>query len=148
MSCSLHFRTQEGKITILLALTCRCSGIWSDSVRSSIQYYKYCTQSNPNFSVKVLSIYWLSLIKYCPKTINLQSTHIVLPYSTTNLLKYVALFAVAQRLRCCVTNRKVAVSIPAGVSGFFIDIKYFRSHYGPGFDSVPGIFAGVKAAGA
>ena len=26
-------------------------------------------------------------------------------------------------------------SIPAGVSGFFIDIKSFRSHYGPGVDS-------------
>ena len=40
--------------------------------------------------------------------------------------------AVAQWLRCCATNRKVAGSIPAGVSGFFIDIKSFRSHYGPG----------------
>ena len=30
--------------------------------------------------------------------------------------------AVAQCLRCCATNRKVAGSIPAGVSGFFIDI--------------------------
>jgi len=29
---------------------------------------------------------------------------------------------VAQWLRCCATNRKVADSIPAGVSGFFIDI--------------------------
>ena len=43
--------------------------------------------------------------------------------------------AVAQWLRCCVTNRKVAGSIPAGVSGFFIDIKSFRSHYGSGIDS-------------
>jgi len=42
---------------------------------------------------------------------------------------------VAQWLRCCSTNRKVAGSIPAGVSGFFIDIKSFRSHYGPGVDS-------------
>ena len=25
---------------------------------------------------------------------------------------------------CCATNRKVAGSIPAGVSGFFIDIKF------------------------
>jgi len=33
------------------------------------------------------------------------------------------------------TNRKVTGSIPAGVSGFFIDIKSFRSHYGPGVDS-------------
>ena len=43
--------------------------------------------------------------------------------------------AVAQWLRCCATNRKVAGSIAAGVSGFFIDIKSFRSHYGPGVDS-------------
>ena len=41
----------------------------------------------------------------------------------------------AQWSRCCATNRKVAGSIPAGVSGFFIDIKSFRSHYGPGVDS-------------
>jgi len=43
--------------------------------------------------------------------------------------------AVAQWLRRCATNRRVAGSIPAGVSGFFIDIKSFRSHYGPGVDS-------------
>ena len=34
--------------------------------------------------------------------------------------------AVAQWLRCCATNRKVAGSIPADVSGFFMDIKSFR----------------------
>ena len=61
---------------------------------------------------------------------------------------------VAQWLRCCVTNRKVAGSIPAGVSGFFVDIKSFRSHYGPGVDSACNrkeyqeYFMGVKAAGA
>jgi len=62
--------------------------------------------------------------------------------------------AVAQWLRCCTTNRKVVLSIPAGVSGFFIDIKSFRSHYGPGFDSASNrneyqqYFLGVKVAGA
>ena len=62
--------------------------------------------------------------------------------------------AVAQWLRCCATTRKVAGSIPAGVSGFFVDIKSFRSHYGPGVDSASNIneyqeyFLGVKAAGA
>ena len=62
--------------------------------------------------------------------------------------------AVAQWLRCCATNRKVAGSIPAGVSGFFIDIKSFRPHYGPGIDSASNrneyqeYFLGVKAAGA
>ena len=54
----------------------------------------------------------------------------------------------------CYTNRKVDGSIPAGVSGFFIDIKSFRSHYGPGFDSASNrneyqeYFLGVKTAGA
>ena len=62
--------------------------------------------------------------------------------------------AVAQWLRCYATNLKVAGSIPAGVSGFFIDIKFFRSHYGPGVDSSSNrneyqeYFLGVKAAGA
>jgi len=61
----------------------------------------------------------------------------------------------AQWLRGCATNRKVAGSIPAGVSGFFIDIKsLFRSHYGPGVDSASNrneyqeCFLGVNAAGA
>ena len=31
--------------------------------------------------------------------------------------------AVAQWLMCCATNRKVAGSIPDGISGFFIDIN-------------------------
>ena len=62
--------------------------------------------------------------------------------------------AVAQWLRCCATNRKVAGSIPFSISGFFIDIKSFRSHYGPGVDSdakrneYQEYFLGVKAAGA
>ena len=62
--------------------------------------------------------------------------------------------AVAQWLRCCDINRKFAGSIPAGVIGFFIDIKSFRSHYGPGVVSASNIneyqeyFLGVKAAGA
>ena len=62
--------------------------------------------------------------------------------------------AVAQWLRCCATNRKVAGLIPAGVSGFFIDIKSFRSHYGPAVDSASNgneykeHFLGVKAADA
>jgi len=43
--------------------------------------------------------------------------------------------AVAQWLRCCATNWKVVGSIPAGVSGFFIDIKSFPSHYDSGVDS-------------
>jgi len=62
--------------------------------------------------------------------------------------------AVAQWLRCCATNQKVAGSIPDSVSGFFIDIKSFRSHYGPGVDSASNrseyqeYFLRVKAGGA
>jgi len=62
--------------------------------------------------------------------------------------------AVAQWLRCCATNRKVAGSIPASVTGYFIYIKSFRSHYDPGIDSASNrneyqqYFLGVKAAGA
>jgi len=55
---------------------------------------------------------------------------------------------------CCVTNHKVTFSIPAGVSGFFVDIKSCRSHYDPGVDSASNRneyqepFLRVKAAGA
>ena len=58
----------------------------------------------------------------------------------------------AEWLRCCATNRKVAGSIPAGVSGFFIEIKSFRSRYGPGVESASNrneyqeYFLEVKAA--
>jgi len=62
--------------------------------------------------------------------------------------------AIAQWLSCCATNRKVADSMPDGVSGFFIDTKSYRLHYGPGVDSTSNRneyqenFLGVKAAGA
>jgi len=61
---------------------------------------------------------------------------------------------VTQWLTRCATNRKVAGSIPADVTGIFIDIKSFRSHYGPGVDSASNrneyqeYFLGVKAVGA
>ena len=60
----------------------------------------------------------------------------------------------AKHLNHCAKNRKVAGSIPAGVSGFFIDIISFRSHYGPGVDPASNrneyqeYFLEVKAAGA
>ena len=62
--------------------------------------------------------------------------------------------AVAQWLRWCATNRKVAGSIPVGVSGFFVSIKSFRSHCGPGVDSASNrneyqeFLVGVNSAGA
>jgi len=59
-----------------------------------------------------------------------------------------------QWLRCRATNRNVAGSIPAGVCGFFSNIKSLRLHYGPGVDSASNRneyqehFLGVKVAGA
>jgi len=58
-----------------------------------------------------------------------------------------------QWLRCCVKSRKVAGSIPAGVTGIFFWHKIL-SHYGPGVDSASNRneyqdhFLGVKAVGA
>ena len=57
-------------------------------------------------------------------------------------------------VRCCATDRKVAGSIPAGVSEFFIDIKSFRSYYGLGVETACNrneyqeYFVGIKADGA
>jgi len=55
---------------------------------------------------------------------------------------------------CCPFSLCLYPSTPSFVSGFFIDIKSFRSHYGPGVDSTSNrteyqeYFLGVKAAGA
>ena len=46
------------------------------------------------------------------------------------------------------TNRKVAGSIPASVSGFFIDVKSFRSHSASNTNEYQEYFLGVKVAGA
>ena len=55
------------------------------------------------------------------------------------------------------SNNKIDIGkkkIPAGVGGFFVDIKFFQSHNGPGVDSTSNrneyqeYFKGVKVAGA
>ena len=61
--------------------------------------------------------------------------------------------AVAQWLRCCATNRKVAASIPAGVIGSVHWHKTLPMHYGPGVEAsnrneYQEHFLGVKAADA
>jgi hypothetical protein len=64
----------------------------------------------------------------------------------------IAVTAVAQWLRYCATNRKVAASISDGVMEFFIDINH--KSYGPGVDSTSNrndyqeYFLGANAAGA
>jgi len=61
---------------------------------------------------------------------------------------------VAQWLRCCATNRKVAGSIPAGVSGIFYWHKILPIALGRGVDSASNTnecqehFLGVRVAGA
>ena len=83
-----------------------------------------------------------------------RNTQRVIIINVRRSLCTVPVSVLAQWLRCCATNRKVAGSIPAGVSAFFIDIKSFRSQYGPGIDSASNrneyqeYFLGVKAAGA
>ena len=73
--------------------------------------------------------------------------------SALKIISWFNLSSGTQWLRRCATNRKIAGSIPAGVSGFFIDVKSFRSHYDPGVDSASNrneyqeYFLGVKAAG-
>ena len=55
---------------------------------------------------------------------------------------------------CCQYAPNLFIRNPAGVSGFFIDIKSFRSRYGPRVDSASNRnecqkhFLGVKTAGA
>jgi len=92
----------------------------------------------------------------CPYVLGRLAWNLLL-LSASNIIHAVYKFywtAVAQWLRRCATNRKIAGSIPASASGFFIDIKSFRSQYGPGVDSASNrneyheYFLGVKAAGA
>jgi len=83
------------------------------------------------------------------------------PYTPVPSLMFISFWphsscgtTVAQWLRCCTTNWKVVGSIPAGVSGYFIDIKSFGSHYGSEVDSASNrneyqeCFMGLEAAGA
>ena len=63
------------------------------------------------------------------------NNHEVLRYTVFTTLLLLRGTAVAQWLRCCARNRKVSGSIRDGVSGFFIDIKSFRSHNGHRIDS-------------
>jgi len=78
---------------------------------------------------------------YCKIILHVKGVHrthqrCVLTHKFVNVLQLNLVFlAVAQWLRRCSINRKVAGSIPAGALEFFIDIKSFRSHCGPGVDS-------------
>jgi len=100
----------------------------------------------PKFSAKYRAAVITQCTVYCNPYTPFSSWHQLTAQCTGT--------AVAQWLSCCATNRKVAGSLPTGVIGYFIDIKSFRSHYGPGVDSASnrneyqGHFLGVKEAGA
>jgi len=93
---------------------------------------------------RFLFLYYFSLL---PSLFSSFFSLFLLPFCFTGT-------AVAQCLRCLAANRKVAGSIPATVSGFFIDIKSFRSHCGTEVESASNrneyqeYFLGVKLAGA
>jgi len=109
----------------------------------------------PLYSICSQLVTLLKFIGACiqtPSIFNLTVSFKFLNFSFQICLLFVP--EMAQWLRYRATNRKVAGSIPAGVSGFFIDIKSFRPHYGPGNDSDSNRnecqehYLGVKAAGA
>ena len=81
-----------------------------------------------NTASQSTSLYPYTLRTFMPLDVNCKS-------ALSKSLQSVMGTAVAQWLRCCATNRKVAVSIPNGVTGIFVDTKSFLSHYGPGVDS-------------
>ena len=84
--------------------------------------------------ISMCSLYWLCCYAAYYQTVGVWFTKICFCFYP---ISYMCMSwigkgtAIAQWLRCCATDRKVAGSIPPGVNGFFIDIKSFQSHYGP-----------------
>ena len=119
-----------------LTLQCDITGYIAVQIFNEfyVQLSRLCASTNQR---------WLAKKSYCRT--EAWDPEYILP----QILKRVT--AVAQWLRCCATNRNIAGSIPAGVSGFLIDIKSFRSHYAPGVDSASNrneyqeYFLGVKS---
>jgi len=124
----------------------------------NINYTVYC-QNNIVRMSKYSNINWIFIYIYIAKLfVYKNSINITLFWHSYYIILTVYLIsggtAVAQWLRCCVTNRKDAGSIAAGVSELFIDIKSFRSHYGSGVDLASNrneyqeYFLRIKTAGA
>ena len=142
---------------------CRKIYSQSGSFFSSFCYLSLKVHLGPRFTVLIppLSFFLMTHISF-PKTkkwieykLCSRSKNVFSFYFWKNCCTYSLMgTVVAQWLRCCATNRKVAGSIPAGISGFFIDVKSFRSHYGSGVDSASNrneyqeYFLDVKVAGA
>ena len=128
----------------------KCSGVFQNSVNTLLNFLLFTEhQEVHNLLNKSLVIF--------PILSQMDQIHILTPHFFkiyTVFLQLPLYSAVAQWLRRCATNWKVAGSIPASVNGIFIDVKSFLSHYGPGVDSASNRneyqehFLGVKAAGA
>jgi len=124
---------------------------------NSMQHYCFAEATSYSRSQEIPPPPPLPLMKHegsLPVTQNPATGLYLISYKIIHYLQISGETAVAQCLRCCATNRKVAGSIPASVIGVFIDVKSFRSNYGPGVDPASNInefqeyFLGVKAAGA
>jgi len=125
-------------------------GLSRNSVRD---YFTECCQACLHLWI---SAQWHTSLKGINKFLAVLYTHLLIDQGwIRRRCKMMAFFMDKRGPLCsCATNRKVAGSIPAGVSGFSIDIKSFRSHYGPGVESASNRneyqehFLGVKAGGA
>jgi len=146
---SLQFLTHNSTVLPLVTLSFR----WTLKCRRNMRwvttteplFYKYISTAKARCSTDQRSMLtemlWVSLegrtrTNYPHQRFQSQLCCQIVSYFCRTMYKHTHRgTAVAQWLRCCATNQKVAGSIPAGVSGFFIDIKSSRSHHGPGVDS-------------
>ena len=108
-------------------------------IRNFIIHYfnSYCKRNEIQLSATLL---YLKNVLYWPEDDSLRSKHVAVMWPDCTYFITVMIYccvltvygtAVAQWLRCCATDRKVAGSIPAGVIGIF---HWFQSLYGPGVD--------------
>ena len=96
---------------------------------------KVINSIHTSLSCSYLQIYLTRLIMHQDKNTNERKMWLNMKLKLWPVLWYKGT-AVAQWLRCCATNRKVAGSIPAGVSGFF-RLSLWQKW-------VPGVFPGGK----
>jgi len=115
-----------------LLRTTRCHILENWTLQSIDSRHRHITLSRQKTTVRNLCHFRTSQLRECEVTVFqdviwLNSVTFQTTKQKPTILCWNGGTAVAQWLRCCATNRKVAGSIPVGVSGFFIDIKSFRS---------------------
>ena len=119
-----HYYTRDARFICTVSLICEGGLMANRNMLENPSRYFYLQFITVFTTARHLSLSWA---KWSPSTLGR-------PVSPRSIL-ILSRKCLPRGLRCCATNRKVAGSIPGGVSGFFIDIKSFRSHYGPGVDS-------------